>query len=156
MKPTKRSYVVNWPHDPVSGIFPLGTDNGSLAEITQLRLLLAKFQSVTDWLSAEFNISPRRYQALLVLWTSDQNGGVIISELGKSLGIQRNTCTELLHRMEADGLVKRERQAADRRVIKVSLTPEGRSQVAKIAAADRQRLAAMEQEVRTLLDTLSY
>ena len=156
MKPTKRNDVVNWPHEPVSGFPSLGATSGNLAEITQLRLLLSKFQSVTDWLSAEFSISPRRYQALLVLWTNDQNGGVIISELGKSLGIQRNTCTELLHRMEADGLVSRERQAADRRVIKVSLTPEGRSQVAKIAAADRQRLAAMEQEVRTLLDTLSY
>ena len=156
MKPTNRTYVANWPHTPISGFSSLRATPVTLAEIIQLRLLIAKFQSVTDWLSAEFSISPRRYQALLVLWTNDQNGGVIISELGKSLGIQRNTCTELLHRMEADGLISRERQAADRRVIKVSLTPEGRSQVAKIAAADRQRLAAMEQDVRTLLDTLSY
>lgn len=154
MNATKKTDVAYRPHEPVSG-FPIAMPD-NLAEITQLRLLLAKFQSVTDWLSEEFNISPRRYQALLVLWTHDQSGGVMISELGHSLGIQRNTCTELLHRMEADGQVKRERQKEDRRVIKVSLTAEGKSQAAKIAAADRQRLAAMEQEVRTLLDTLSY
>ena len=127
-----------------------------MAEITRLRLLLAKFQSVTDWLSAEFNISPRRYQALLVLWTQDSAGGVTVSGLSANLGIQRNTCTELLHRMEADGQIQRERQKEDRRVIKVTLTADGKSQVAKIAAADRRRLAALDQEVRTLLDTLSY
>jgi DNA-binding MarR family transcriptional regulator len=137
-------YVANTTHSP---------NSGHLLEIARLRMILSKFQSVTDWIVETFNVSPRRYQTLLVLRMNEQNGGMAITEVGEAIGIKRNTCTELLNRMESDGLVERNRQQEDRRVVKISLTGQGRALVTRIAEADRKRLAEIEQEMRVLLNS---
>lgn len=63
-----------------------------------------------------------QYLAMLVLWERD---GVTVSELGARLFLDSGTLTPLLKRMEAQGLVRRERSAEDERQVLVYLTPAG-------------------------------
>ena len=58
---------------------------------------------------------------LYILWQGD---GVPISKLSKETGLAMNTLTSMLDRMEAAGLVRRDRGDHDRRKILIYLTAE--------------------------------
>src|SRR5689334_2706399 len=64
-----------------------------------------------------------QYLVMLVLWETD---GLSVEELGKRLNLDSGTLTPLLKRLEAAGLVRRERSTLDERVVNISLTPEGK------------------------------
>ncbi|MGX7686858.1 MarR family winged helix-turn-helix transcriptional regulator [Flectobacillus sp. BAB-3569] len=63
-----------------------------------------------------------QYLVLLVLW---EHKNLSVKELGKKLLLDSGTLTPLLKRMEQDGLVNRQRDKADERVVFVSLTNKG-------------------------------
>lgn len=64
-----------------------------------------------------------KYLVMLVLWEHDN---LTVNEIGKQLGLDSNTLTPLLKRMEQDGLVVRSRGIVDARQTLVSLTKNGR------------------------------
>lgn len=65
-----------------------------------------------------------QYVTMLVLWEHD---GLKVGELGERLHLDSATLTPLLKRLEAHGLVRRERSAADERAVIISLTDEGQA-----------------------------
>jgi DNA-binding MarR family transcriptional regulator len=65
-----------------------------------------------------------QYLVLLVLWETDAIG---VGELGERLYLDSGTLTPLLKRMEAAGLVARERATSDERRVIVTLTTAGRA-----------------------------
>ena len=60
-----------------------------------------------------------QYLVMLVLWEQD---GLTVSELGERLYLDSGTLTPLLKRLEATGLVARQRDAQDERRVRVMLT----------------------------------
>lgn len=60
---------------------------------------------------------------LFVLWQGD---GVPISELSRRTGLATTSLTSMIDRMEASGLVRRERTATDRRKVLIYLTDAAR------------------------------
>ena len=64
-----------------------------------------------------------QYLVLLVLWEGD---GLAVGEVGARLHLDSGTLTPLLKRLEAAGLVQRERAADDERRVLIRLTPAGR------------------------------
>lgn len=60
---------------------------------------------------------------LFVLWQGD---GVPISELSRQTGLATTSLTSMIDRMEASGLVRRERTATDRRKVLIYLTDAAR------------------------------
>lgn len=54
--------------------------------------------------------------------------------LARDLGIDPGAMTRALDRLEAKGLVRRERSTEDRRVVRLVLTPEGRKVARKVPA----------------------
>lgn len=65
-----------------------------------------------------------QYLVLLELWEQD---GRTVKQLGEPLFLDSGTLTPLLKRMEAAGWLTRRRDAADERVVRVSLTEKGRA-----------------------------
>jgi DNA-binding MarR family transcriptional regulator len=63
-----------------------------------------------------------QYLVMLVLWEQDDQ---VVSQLGERLGLDSGTLTPLLKRLEAHGWVRRERDEADERRVRVKLTEEG-------------------------------
>ena len=61
---------------------------------------------------------------LFVLWQGD---GIPISELSRETGLAMTSLTSMLDRMEASGLVRRQRTSKDRRKVLISLTDEARA-----------------------------
>jgi MarR family transcriptional regulator, organic hydroperoxide resistance regulator len=63
-----------------------------------------------------------QYLVLLVLW---ERGSVPVKELGAALQLDYGTLTPLLKRLEAHGLLRRERRTDDERSVQITLTAEG-------------------------------
>lgn len=88
-------------------------------------------------LLAPLGLTYPQYLVMLVLWESD---GVAVSQLGEKLTLDSGTLTPLLKRMAAQGLITRQRDAADERRVQVLLTPAGR-QLRQVALAVPQAIA---------------
>jgi DNA-binding MarR family transcriptional regulator len=126
-------------------------------------LLLALLgQEATERLRAAHtahNLKPRQFHILGLL---HDHGGLQQKELLAHMGIDPSILVTLLNPLEADGLVARERDPADRRRHLVTLTPAGGQQLAISThaqqEAERLLLAPLDdrqrEQLRGLLITL--
>ena len=89
--------------------------------------LLAQFSQAYRTLSDTFmdQITMHRAQATLLCKLYIQDG-MTQSEIAQQLGVQGATVTDMLQRMEENGLVTRRRDYDDNRLVRVYLTDEGR------------------------------
>jgi DNA-binding MarR family transcriptional regulator len=94
---------------------------------------------------------------MVCLWKKD---GQTVGEIGEQLLLETGTLTPLLKRLEVAGLVKRTRDTQDERVVRISLTGEGRSLKAKAKAVPTEIAAIMQasnvsiEDLRAALVTL--
>jgi DNA-binding MarR family transcriptional regulator len=65
-----------------------------------------------------------QYLVMVVLWAEDNQ---TVSRIGDRLFLESSTLTPLLKRLEAAGLVRRQRDTADERQVRVQLTAAGRA-----------------------------
>lgn len=102
-----------------------------------------------------------QYLVMLVLWEGD---GLTVSTLGERLFLDSGTLTPLLKRMEASGLLLRQRSAEDERRVLVTLTPAGaklKVRAAKVpgcllanAPAPTGDLAGLRRQLQSLRNAL--
>lgn len=81
-------------------------------------------------LLAELELTYPQYLVMLVLWENDE---LTVSAIGERLFLDSATLTPLLKRLEAAGLVTRERSAQDERQVVIRLTRAGKALQAKAA-----------------------
>lgn len=70
----------------------------------------------------ELGLTYPQYLVLLVLW---ERGSAPVGELGAALHLDYGTLTPLLKRLEAHGILRRERSPADERSVLITLTEQG-------------------------------
>ncbi|MBV7698972.1 MarR family winged helix-turn-helix transcriptional regulator [Streptomyces sp. TRM70350] len=70
----------------------------------------------------ELGLTYPQYLVMLVLW---EHGDLPVKRLGERLRLDSGTLSPLLKRLEAAGLVRRERSVRDERSVEVRLTEEG-------------------------------
>lgn len=89
-------------------------------------------------LLAEVGVTYSQYAVLLVLW---ETPSVPLGELGRRLELDSGTLSPLLKRLEAGGLLRRERRSEDERTLQVTLTDAGAALRARAEAAQHQVVA---------------
>jgi DNA-binding MarR family transcriptional regulator len=82
------------------------------------RAVTARYRPLLD----ELGLTYPQYLVMLVLWEQDS---ISVRELGASLQLESSTLSPLLKRLEANGLLRRERRAEDERSVAIRLTREG-------------------------------
>ncbi|MFJ8856609.1 MarR family winged helix-turn-helix transcriptional regulator [Streptomyces sp. NPDC102437] len=82
------------------------------------RAVTTRYRPLLD----ELGLTYPQYLVMLVLW---EQGSVSVRELGTALQLESSTLSPLLKRLEAGGLIRRERRAEDERSVAVHLTPAG-------------------------------
>ena len=108
------------------------------------------FNRVYQPLLKEVGLTYPQFIALVLLWEQD---GQTVSELGHRLYLQSNTLTPMLKRLETLGYVKRSRDAADERQVRINLTDAGRRlhvQASEIVRSVRKATGLQEDQVRAL------
>ena len=86
------------------------------------------------------NITPPHFEIIKLL---QESGNLHIAEIGERLQIARPQMTHLIDRLVELGLVERKAGTEDRRIINVSLTPDGNRMIKKHDDTIRQATAAM-------------
>ncbi|MGW7818972.1 MarR family winged helix-turn-helix transcriptional regulator [Streptomyces puniciscabiei] len=80
------------------------------------------FNGVYRVVLKDLGLTYPQYLVMLVLW---EQGDLPVKTLGEHLRLDSGTLSPLVKRLEAAGLVRRERSAADERSVWVRLTGEG-------------------------------
>ncbi|MFI7006722.1 MarR family winged helix-turn-helix transcriptional regulator [Streptomyces sp. NPDC050145] len=80
------------------------------------------FGGVYRTLLKDLDLTYPQYLVMLVLW---EDGEMPVKRLGERLRLDSGTLSPLLKRLEANGLVRRERSTEDERSVIVALTEEG-------------------------------
>lgn len=88
-----------------------------------------------------------QYLVMLVLWEQD---AILVKDIGTRLFLDSGTLTPLLKRLEANGLVSRNRNRLDERQVRVDLTDQGRALRSQAEAIPEQVLCASGQELAAL------
>ncbi|MGN6606587.1 MAG: MarR family winged helix-turn-helix transcriptional regulator [Jatrophihabitans sp.] len=81
-----------------------------------------------------------QYLVMLALWADDPRS---LRDLASTLALDPGTLSPLLKRLEAAGLVTRARDAADERLLAVTLTPAGRALRRKAERVPAQIIAKL-------------
>jgi DNA-binding MarR family transcriptional regulator len=83
-----------------------------------------------------------------------------LSELATRLSCVRSNMTQLIDRLEGDGLVRRVDDPQDRRTVRAALTPQGRTQAqagsAAMLAIQTQFEAALPERDRAMLERVLH
>jgi MarR family transcriptional regulator, organic hydroperoxide resistance regulator len=104
------------------------------------------FNRVYQPLLDELHLTYPQYLVMVLLWERD---GQTVGELGARLTLESNTLTPLLKRLEALGHIRRSRDPADERQVRVRLTESGRTLRAKALHIPGCILAAAGLDAKT-------
>ncbi len=83
----------------------------------------------------ELGITYPQYLVLLVLWEQDT---VPVGEIARRLQLDAAALTPLVKRLESLGLVSRQRDARDERIVRISLSASGRGLRSRAAEVQRE------------------
>lgn len=89
----------------------------------------------------ELGLTYPQYLVLLVLWEDD---ACSIGQLGDRLHLDSGTLSPLLKRLEAAGLVRRQRSDTDERRVEVTLTADGRALEDRAACVPERLLGSTD------------
>jgi DNA-binding MarR family transcriptional regulator len=96
---------------------------------------------------AQHDITQGRFGVLMALWGNDRRGEarppLSPAALAERTGVTRATMTGLIDTLERDGLVRREADPADRRMMTVKPTPRAVALLRQILPGHFQRMAAL-------------
>jgi len=112
-------------------------DYQSLAEF---RHRIRRFLRFSERAARDSGLEPRQHQLLLALKGLPPNVRPKIAEIAERLQIQHHSAVELVNRLEAAGLVRRERGSQDRREVLLQLTPRGETVLRELSLCHRSEL----------------
>jgi len=122
------------------------------------RAVIARYRPLLD----ELGLTYPQYLVLLVLWEQDE---ISVRELGTALQLESSTLSPLLKRLEAHGLLRRERRSDDERSVAIRLTDAGaalreRARAVPLAIGDamgltREQDASAKQLLRLLTENVT-
>ena len=108
--------------------------NHSMAAVTNIMRVQQILQAGVDEALKPHGLTFARFEALVLLSFS-QRGSLPMRMMGERLQLHPTSITNIVDRLEADGLAKRLPQPSDRRTTLVQLTDAGRERLAAATEA---------------------
>lgn len=126
------------PFDPIARAAQLWEDrvgpSGTMAAVTGLMRVQQIIQSAVDGALKPHGLTFARYEALVLL-TFARRSSLPMRVMGERLQLHPTSVTNIVDRLERDGLVKRVPHPTDRRTTLVEITEEGRARHADATKA---------------------
>jgi DNA-binding MarR family transcriptional regulator len=117
------------PFDPIARAAELWTEQvgpaGTMAAVTSIMRVQQVLQSAVDTALRPHGLTFARYEALVLL-TFAKKGNLPMRVMGERLQLHPTSVTNIVDRLEADGLVKRLPHPTDRRTTLAEITEAGR------------------------------
>jgi len=136
------------------GVARLGKSDYEM--LAAFRYTLRGFLSFSEAAARDIGLASQQYQALLAVKGYPGRDAITINELAQQLLIKHNSAVGLVDRLEAEGLVRRQAGAKDRRKVDILLTPKGTRVFERLAATHHAELARIEPQLRQFLEYVSH
>lgn len=138
---------------------PVPAADGSAASLfAALSACAVRYQALIGRTVRAYGISPSAYEVIAAIRDAGEPYRLTMGEVADAGTVRAGGLTQHADRLEAAGLIRRERDAGDRRIVRLVLTPEGmelaervhaarsdqeRELLAGLAPADRRRLPGL-------------
>jgi len=104
----------------------------SLRQLADFRYQLRKFLRFSERAARSHGLTPQQHQLLLGIAGFTGRGWATITQLAEFLQERHNAVVGLVQRAERRGLVRKDHDKHDQRVVRVFLLPEGKKVLAKL------------------------
>jgi DNA-binding MarR family transcriptional regulator len=108
--------------------------------LAEFRHQIRRFLHFSEHAARYAGLEPRQHQLMLALKGLPANVRPRIAELANRLQIQHHSAVELVNRLQARGLVRRERGKEDRREVLLALMPRGERLLRELSLHHRAEL----------------
>jgi DNA-binding MarR family transcriptional regulator len=139
------------PFDPIARAAGLWAErvgpSSSMAAVTSVMRVQQILQSAVDTALRPHGLTFARYEALVLLYFS-RRGSLPMRVMGQRLQLHPTSVTNIVDRLEADGLVKRIAHPTDRRTTLVEITEAGR----QLRATATEAVTSVDFGLRGLTD----
>jgi DNA-binding MarR family transcriptional regulator len=122
--------------------------------LLQLRTGLRRFLHWSEEQAKAAGLTPAKHQLLLAIRGHDDASGPTVGEIADYLVLRHHSAVGLIDRAVADGLVRRNRDAESKSVVRITLTPKGMKRLDALSEAHLQELAHLAPTMRALWDAL--
>lgn len=125
------------------------------AALARFRLALRRFLAFSARAAAEAGLTAQQHQALLAIKGHPGPAPMHLGELAAALLIRHHSAVELVDRLVAAGLLRREPDPDDGRRVRLALTRAADSVLHSLSGAHLDELRAMRPELARLLAAVS-
>lgn len=128
--------------------------NETYTRLLALRTGLRHFQNWSERQARAVGLTPAQHQLMLAVRGHPDPRGPTIGEVADYLFLQHHSAVGLVDRAEAAGLVTRQREAEDHRVVRLQLTEEGSRRLETLSAAHLEELDRLATQITGLWEGL--
>jgi DNA-binding MarR family transcriptional regulator len=114
------------------------------------RYALRQFGRYSEAAAEKAGLTPRQHQALLAI-RAGPGGTLRVGELAERLFLRPHSASELVQRMEEQGLLRREAGAADKRQVRLRLHERGETMLEDLSRSHRAELRRLRPMLQELL-----
>lgn len=123
--------------------------------LAEFRYVLRHFLIFSENAAATAGLSAQQHQALLAIKAASGKQLVTAGLLAERLGIRHHSAVGLVDRLQEKALIKRQRNAEDRRQVLIRLTPKAERMLAQLSAAHQRELKRVAPLLRGFLNQLT-
>ena len=124
--------------------------DGDYETLAGFRYALRRFGRYSEAAAQEAGLTPRQHQALLAI-RAGPGGSLLVGELAERLLLRPHSASELVQRMEEQGLIRREAAAADKRQVRLRLHQRGERVLEDLSQSNRAEVLRLRPMLQELL-----
>ena len=117
-----------------------GLPPGGYTKLLEFRTALRRFMRWSEAEAKAAGLTPAQHQVLLAVRGHPGEEGPTIGELAEYLVLRHHSVVELIDRAAKAGLVNRERDRDDHRVVRLALTAVGRRRIEQLSQLHLEEL----------------
>lgn len=110
------------------------------AALAKFRSSLRRFLHETSEAARKHGVTPQQHQVMLSIKGMQGRNWLSIGELAEAMQVRHHSMVALIDRCEKAGIVERNRDTADRRIARVSLTANGEKLIEKLSTENKKEL----------------
>jgi DNA-binding MarR family transcriptional regulator len=119
--------------------------------LAALRYEIRKFLAFSERAARGAGLEPQQHQLLLALRGLPEGARPTIGAVAERLCVQHHSAVALVDKLEAAGLLARERGTLDRRQVLLQLTAAGKTMLGRLSALHREQLRQVGPDMATAL-----
>jgi DNA-binding MarR family transcriptional regulator len=126
---------------------PMSISDETFAKLHALSTGLRRFERWSQQQAAVVGLTPAQHQLLLAIRGHDDPKGPTIRQVADYLLLRHQSAVGLVDRADLAGLVRRDRDADDHRLVRLRLTAEGEHQLERLSAHHLEELERLGPEI---------